>query len=385
MRIYKTLSVNFKSDLLFKDTLDFIEAAFEKLGIPYSDMGFMFSNGNIEKIVKKYPELQKYIITVDEYGREQSQSMSSARRDDNGNYTLRIPKKEHLFLHELVKKTPVPFSFGAISVYLDNVYWFPQIDTTPYLAGTNEMDTFPNAYYRHAYRSNHVVLIKQFDYGKKTNPVYLCIEAGDEKTGILDSSDIENKLSEAFGKPVESNGYSYCFSSEEKIQLSKWNREFLKTYEPLIKETVDMINHAQGIRDLKTLGAFQDPASPSLVSGLSLKKALRKAFSPKEYEHIFLGGSGSAYYVQKKNENNHTFGLFCDLSPSFTILSAGFFVSGYNFKFELDQADKDGIAVIYPNTQEEVEYHVENLHAALRKLETGLSGELFRLYGKSIG
>ena len=45
MRIFKQLYVDFKSELLFKDTLEFIEKAFEKLGITYDDMGFMFSCG----------------------------------------------------------------------------------------------------------------------------------------------------------------------------------------------------------------------------------------------------------------------------------------------------------------------------------------------------
>lgn len=162
------------------------------------------------------------------------------------------------------------------------------------------------------------------------------------------------------------------------------DNELFKIYEPLIKDISTTVNNADGIQQIKKEGSFPNPGSLTRASGLSLKNALRKALPSKEYEHIFLGGSGSTYYVQKKNDNNHTFGLFCDLSPSFKIFRAGLFAYGHNFRFELDQIYKNGFMEIYPNTQEEVEYHAINLGATLHKLEAELSDELLRLYGKSI-
>lgn len=57
MRIFKQLVVDFKNDLLFKDTLDYVERVLDKLGITYDDMGLITFNvrGDINnKIIAKY-------------------------------------------------------------------------------------------------------------------------------------------------------------------------------------------------------------------------------------------------------------------------------------------------------------------------------------------
>jgi hypothetical protein len=127
MRIFKQMDIDFKSDILFKDTLDYIDGALGKLGICYDSMGFMYDFGDNTKVTAKYPVLAKYIKTVDERGREATEAMSSARTDENGNYALRVDESEHQILHELVKKTPRPFSFGAIAVFWITSVGFPKL------------------------------------------------------------------------------------------------------------------------------------------------------------------------------------------------------------------------------------------------------------------
>lgn len=154
----------------------------------------------------------------------------------------------------------------------------------------------------------------------------------------------------------------------------------------LTNELKDFVNNAEGIQQIKKEWVFHDSHSPSRVSGLSLAKAFKKALPPKQYK--CNGGPGKIYTVEKKNENNHSFALLCDLSPTFKIFRAGMVISGYNFKHEIGFAHagqpRNGFEEIYPNTQEEVEYHVANLAAALQKAETELTDVLLRLYGKSI-
>ena len=377
MRIFKQLVVDFKSDLPFKDTLDYIEEVFGKLGIAYDSMGFMFSGGDTDRIVEKYPALTKYIQTHDEYGGEQRGAMSSAETDENGNYTLRVDKSEHQILHELVKKTPRPYSFGAISVFLDNVRWFSDINTTPCFVRHP-----PNAYYPQSYMSNCVILAKQFDHGKKFNPVWFMIEVGDEKTGIIDISELEGKLSAIFGKPfgtryILPSKYEFYFTDEEQTYLAKQHETFAKTYDPLIRKLRDSVNNAEGIQHIKKADPFNRPP------GLSLVKALKKILPPKQYNHHRPGG---LFVAEKKNENNHTFALGCLLSPMWKHLQAEIVISGHNFKYatDLNNFGGKGFEAIAPNTQEELEYHVANLAAALKKAEEGLRDELLRLYGKSV-
>ena len=84
MRIFKQMVIDLKSDILFKDTLDYVDKIFGEIGITYSDMGFMFSGAydRIDNIAEKYPELAKYIKTHDEYDNKENGAMSSARTEE---------------------------------------------------------------------------------------------------------------------------------------------------------------------------------------------------------------------------------------------------------------------------------------------------------------
>ena len=385
-----------KSDILFKDTLDYIEETFKKLNITYDRMGFMFSgvtNDKLEKIIKKYPAFEKYICPHDRHLEGSWRSMSSGRTDESGDYGLRVDKSEHEILRELVKKTPRPYSFGAISIFLDNVRWFPEINTTPCLVSEFSVERAvpPCASFPQSYMSNCVTLIKEFNYGKKYNPVWFTIEVGDEKGGIKDTSELEKKLSdllcEPFGTKYYHTKYHFHFTDEEKEHLAKQNKAFTVIFNQLTNELKDLVDHAEGIQHLRGKMPIWDfSASLSRVSGLSPVKALKKVLPAKEY-HYQNDGSGF-FTVKKKNENNHLFELLCGLTPSEKGLCAGIVVSGHNFKHQFGSAHAgqpmNCFDIIYPNTQEEVEYHVANLATAFKKAETRLSEELLGLYGKSI-
>ncbi|MCL2671126.1 MAG: hypothetical protein FWF10_03710 [Clostridiales bacterium] len=426
MRIFKQLCIDFKSDLLFKDTLDYMDEVFGKLGITYDDMGFMSSGsfGTADKVVAKYPALAKYKQPDEDARIPGYGGISSARTDEKGNYTLRVDASEHQILREIVRKTPRPYNFGGISVFLDNVRWFPEINTTPHLVETSTTRYFingisrttpPNAYDPCAYMSNCLVLNKVYNYGKKRNPVWFTIETGDEKTGIVDTTDIEQRLSAALGRSFSNSEYVFYFNNEETERLATLDREFAKIYGPLIQELRNLVNDAAGIqhitdgqiaaaeryeRDINKLlslvsesigiqhiekdDTFQTALGSTSTSGFSLAKAFKKVLPPRQYK--CKGGPPGIFTVVKKNENNHSFALVCDLTPTFKIFRAGMAISGYNFMHEIDfnNPKHEGFEEIYPRTQEEVEYHAANLAAALRKAEAQLSGELLRLYGKSI-
>jgi hypothetical protein len=230
-------------------------------------------------------------------------------------------------------------------------------------------------------------LLKQFDYGKKFNPVVLTIEVGDEKIGIIDTTGLEERLGmmfcEPFGRGFYNTAYQFCFNDEEKKYLTEQNKAFAATFDPLVEELKDAVNNAEGIRHIKKAGSYG--SSFTRVSGLSPVKAFKKVLSPKEYTYHRPDGIMT---IEKKNENNHTFALVHDLAPSSKIFRAGMIFSGHNFKHEIGFTyggqPRDGFEGIYPNTQQEVEYHAANLAAALKKAEAVLSEELLRLYGKSI-
>ena len=393
MRIFKQMCIDFKSDILFKDTLDYIEEVFEKLGITYDSMGFMFSGDvdRLERVIKKYPSLGKYICPPDERGR--NQEVSSGRTDEKGNYGLRVDKSEHEVLRELIKKTPRPYSFGAISIFLDNVRWFPEINTIPCLVSEFSVERAvpPCAYYPQSYKSNCVTLIKQFDYGKKFNPVWFTIEVSDEENRIRDTTKLEKKLSDLFDKPFGTRyyhtKYHFYFDDKEKEHLAEQGKVFNVIFNELTNDLKDLVDHAEGIQHLKGNEPLWFPwSSASRVSGLSLVKALKKMLPTKEYH--YQNDGGGLFTVKKKNENNHSFALLCKLTPSCKRFRAGIVISGHNFKHQFGSAHAgqpmNGFGGIYPNTQEEVEYHVANLATALKKAEAKLSEELLRLYGKSI-
>ena len=384
MRIFKKTGIDLKSDIPFKDTLDYIDAVFDKLGITYDSMGFMFSSSGADaKVIVKYPALAKYKKW------QKKGDMSSARAGDDGVYSLRVDKSEHQILRDLVKKTPRPFNFNAISVFLDNVRWFSEINTAPCLVGGPGQPSPPSAYYPFSYMSNCVTMLKHFDYGNNFNPVWFTIEVGDGNNGIIDTSILLEKLSAALDRPfVTLYGlpeYYFYYSDEEKKLLAESDKSFKNTYGPLIKELTEFVNNAEGIQHIKKQGPQRkDSLSPARVSGLSLAKAFKKALPPGQY--ACKGLPDGFFKVERKNENNHNFVLECDLSPRDKCLSAGMTISGCNFTYTLDinNIGKNGFEPVFPDTQDEVEYHAANLAAALIRAETELSDELLRLYGKSV-
>jgi len=391
--------MDFKSDILFKDNLDYIEAVFEKLGITYDSMGLMFSiadvtNNKLEKIIKKYPALEKYMCPHNQSVDGPMRKVSSGHTAENGSYTLRVDKSEHEILRELVKKTPRPFNFGAISIFIDNVRWFPEeeINTTPCIIGEYSPNVKPSPYYPQSYMSNNMILIKQFDYGKKFNPVWFTIEVGDENSEIKDITELEEKLSDLLGKPFGTRYYQtkyhFYFSDKEKEHLAQQDKTFATTFNPIATEIRDLVNHAEKIQQIKEMSyTFPFAASGnSRTSGLSLIKALKKVLPAKMYNYTNKGGG--FFTIEKKNENNHSFILECSMTPSFKRIDAGIVISAHNFKHNIGSAYGmplvEKFDAIHPNIQEELEYHIANLAVALKKCEAELSDELLRLYGKSV-
>jgi len=389
MRIFKQMCIDLKSDILFKDTLDYIEEVFEKLGITYDSMGFMFFDASdkfvtSEKVIKKYPALEKYVRPRKHGG---GREVSSEKIGKNGGYSLRVDESEHEIIRELVKKTPRPYNFGAIAIFLDNVRWFPEfpeMNMTPCLVNIHAMNRTEKSLSPFGptfYMSNCVVLSKQFDYGKKRNPILFTIEVGDENGEIRDTAEIEKSLSDVFEKSLVTQKhtpkYILYFSDEEREHLNQLNKEFTITSGRIINDLKELVNRAEGIQHLKELPQWEydDIRIFGRVSGLSLAKALKKVLPVKEYLHKNDSGFSE---VEVKNINNHLFTLVCELTPSDKLLSVGIKISGHNFEHNF------GFEIIYPNTQEELEYHIANSAAALKKAKAELSTELLRLYGKSM-
>jgi len=387
MRIIKHLFVDFGSDLLFKNTLDYIDEVFGKLGITYDNMGFTLEEVGRDKtnrnIIAKYPALEKYVSTCDEVGRPEN-AIKSTRTDENGNHTLYVEKSEHQILREIVRKTPNPYSFFNISVFLYDIHWASKIDAISSSEPKQSVLTNPRYPFNNA--SDHVMLTKDFDYGKKENPVSFDIWVGNEKTGIVDISELEEKLSAALGKPLNFTQYYFYFNDDEKKHLAQQDKVFAEIYTPFIKTITETVNNAEGIQHIKEQAPWNFHTQ-TRVSGLSLKKALSKVLPKKQYEYKWRGGG--FFDVKKKNANNHTFTLEYGLNPTWVNSYAGISVSGYNFRFQTDinhsANSKDyGFESVYPNNQDDLECHVASLAMALQKAEERLSGEMLRLYGKSL-
>ena len=393
MRIFKQMYLPFHDIALFKDNLETIEAAFEKLGITYDSMGFMFSDSvgdTIDKVITKYPALAKYEQKTDH---PTQRLLTSATTDEHGNYTLRVEKSEHAILRELMKKTPRPFNLGAIAIFIDNVNWFPDVtmNTTACTVGEYARDVKPSPYNPKSYMSNCVTFTKQSNYGKKVNPVCFTFEIGNEKGEMKDTTELEKKLIEALEVPVDTafsrtNHYFY-FDEEARKKLDVLGQTFISNSLPVLTDIRNSVNLAEEIQPLKQMPMYQfNPNSNSRTSGLSLVKALKKVLPEKTYTYTNRGNT--VFMVEMRNKNNHAFVIECGMSPMQKKIDAEIRISGHNFRHRIGNhmtnPNLGGIDVIYPNTQKELEYHIANLATALKRCEIELGDDLFRLYGVSL-
>ena len=376
MRVFRYYWFNLKDRVLFKDTLAFIEKWLAEKNIKYSGMGFILDHGNNDKISQKYPSIKKYIKPTPESGMGKISSISDNWDEDK---KIHVEQEDENIVREIATKIPRPYNYAFMRFFLDNIQWFDEINTEPaiklpYNRKPDHPTEFPSAFsVLHVHKSNSIHIIKEFDYGKKLNPIEVCIEVTKNDDELLSDENIVNALSDLLGKPyVKSTEIVFDENLQEKFRSAE---EHINEKIKILKEKITIPEYERKyIPDPdEYIARFEHEIN---LKGIAPKKALLPLC--KEYGYKYSKHPGnSGYECIKINGNNHKFTIEFVQLPVKRIFECYLWMQGCNFNFSL------ALGEFCPDNQEELESRFKDAFKLAISVEPQLSEQLLYYYGKT--
>ena len=398
MRVFQQYYFDLKDRVLFKDTLPFVEAWLAGQGIAYDGMMLAMHFTNIEedrdtpRVIARFPGLEKYCrVKVDIYkppsaqaflphlGRTYSSDFTSVPENWPEDMNIHVAKEDEDTIRQIAAKIPRPFNPSATCIALDNVRWFPEINTCPaYILGRGA----PCGYSLFPHLSNSIALGKSSSSGKKHNVIAVSIERTHTLEQLLDDTAILEKMTAAFETAPHYRALRIVFSEEEHRQTQATDEALTPILEDLWAELKpesavpkDVPPEYQCIRrqnegepDLMLIYMPGEPVSP--------KKAILKAVKGMGFQYKY--GPGGYYECWKINQYNHKFKVWFAIKPMTRQLNFGAGISGYNFHVSIPMAHQ--VDVMKQSVADET---AQMAVAAALQAQARLSDTLLRLYGKT--
>jgi len=394
VRVFEQYDFDLGSNILFKDTLPYVEAWLAEQGIAYHGMALMMclcsDEDLLNRLLGKYPQLEKYrridtgnweitpqgLLSNGEL-RPFSYDLSSVPQDWPSSYALHVLREDEALVRELTAKIPRPFNPGAVCIVLDHVRWFPDINTEPAIPEDGE----PSGFGACALQSNHIEMVKDFQMGKKHNQVSVKIERTKSPEALLDVSAVVEKLTAAFGA-VRDQYLDIVFSPEERrlhqaadealepVLQALWAE--LKLEDAVPKNVPPQYiftraNFGDGTIDVVSLGQGE-PVSP--------KKAIVKAIKGTGFQYKYY--AGGFYECKKRTKYNHLIELSFSQKTMSRHFNCYLGISGFNFRVGVPLAT--GIDIMRQSVVEEA---VQGIVKLSLQIEERLTEPLARAYGKT--
>lgn len=400
MRVFQEYWFDLRERVLFKDTLDYTEAWLAREGITYRQMAFMMEFGGEkqpeDRLLAAFPGLARYHhgTSRNEYTLPYDTTpyvtydyeVSSVPKDWPGIPDIHVPPEEWPLVRALIKKIPRPFNPSLVCFALDHVQWFPEINTEPALDGEPEelKDRRPDGLGLRPRYSNHISLYKEFDTGRKHNPVSVTIERTHSRDSLLDDAPIRERLTAAFGKPTSSCMH-VIFNREEHRARQAADAALAPILEALYADLRPeqatpahvppaYLHHQQPGEDGQMIdfvrAAEGEPVSP--------KKAVCAAIKGTDLRYRYE--AGGVYVCEKINAYNHRLAVYFTVAPMSRHMNRWIHITGYNFQVALPQPP--GVDIMRQSTVDET---VQLTLALALQAEELLRETLERLYGATPG
>ena len=325
MRVFEDYYFNLKKTVLFKDTKHLLDDFLAENGITYEGLCFDFESGNFEKLLQKYPVMQKYY----EDGKYGSGRLTSVAKNWDECKNICIDKQDEPMLDEILTKIPRPYNAANISVLLYNVDWNKEGRTRPsnYEESAGNKDVRPGYRLNYSCYCNGIFLIKEFDYGTKVNP-FICRV---ERTGTFDElkpvPEVIERLKERFSKPFRVK--SICINDKEVYKASEDNKQkFKKEFND--KDLYDKYLAKYEGEEYET----EELLEP--VKDFSPKKEMIKC--AKRYGFSYAGCSVGMYQLKRINKHNHIFVVQFLIRPFYSLVEFDAFAEGYNFFYHFNKS-----------------------------------------------
>jgi len=389
MRVFQHYYFDLKDRVLFRDTLPFVEAWLAGQGIAYDGMMFEMNflnygeDRDTPRVLARFPGLKKYHSEKVTVHNPSSQTIysdfTSVPKNWPEDMNIHVLKEDEDAVRQIAAKIPRPFNPSAICIALDNVRWFPEIDTCPaYILGRGA----PCGYSLFPHLSNSIALSKSHSSGKKHNVIAVSIERTHTLKQLLDNTAILERMTAAFETAPHYQALRIVFSEDERRQTQAADEELKPILKALWAELKpeeavprDVPPEYQCIRrqnegepDLTLIYMQGEPVSP--------KKAILKAVKGMGFQYRYEPG---AYYeCWKTNPYNHKLKVWFAIKTSTRQLNFGAGISGYNFHVSIPLGNS--IDVMKQSVADETAQAV--VTAALQA-EARLSETLLQFYGKT--
>lgn len=359
MRVFRSYLFNLASRVPYKDTLAYVEQALMDEGIVYDRLGFVLehiSQQKMDRLLRTYPQLEKYKKEAQGWMGETAYTLTSVSEDwPQGG--LRVEKEDEPMLRELIRKIPNPLNASPTSFILENVHWFPTVNAQPCALGTKR----PSGQGTGLYLSNHIKLVKEYDYGKKINLVCVMIEVTCDADALLDDAPIVQRLIRHFGNVYRKCRQMFVYEEPQRIARRAQAAQGVQAY-------IQQINasqvYSQLILSLDTSLGMLD---------LSPKKALLRLC--KRWGYRYAGYENFCYCVQKTNAHHHCFEIQAFMDKGST-MGCRLMVKVLDTEFEIQ------LNTFYRLTQPNIEAGFEQVFFHAAQIEQRLTPILFEHFGK---
>ena len=320
MRVFDNYCYNLISIVKFNKTREYIEKMLEELGLSYRRIGFRLKCGDVDKLLTKYPSLNKYCRFDDE----------SRDPSEYGNCTVTSISEEwykgRLYtdegdipaIKEIFSRIPRPYNFAFADLMLDGIDWYgtgadAAIKPLPW----KKMKCIPSVIY--ATGSSGIFLERSFGDGNKMNRLWVRVEAtaqGEPR----DTADIVGLLSPYIGKPLFKE--RRCFYSEEEyLHFSEIEKEFSEGLEGLFSEHVEEGKHS--FADI-----MRDPMIKDLCGKRTIERIFKSNGTQANFENSGMPGAVTFFFCDR---HRFWYSMLIDRSPLSNIISFRFSISSVNF------------------------------------------------------
>lgn len=218
-RVFDIYGFNIIDKVIFKETKPYLEQMLAGVGYSYKNLGFSLEGFifDYDKVLTKYPSLQKYFFYDDSKGVTQPYISSISENWREG--IIHADREDWDDIAAVFSKIPRPFSIPFATLIYDGINWFEDSDDSIAINYYRPQGRFPTP---DAFYSNRIKQVREFDYGRKYNRVSVCIEVTAEHEP-RDSKEIIKKLIPYLGEPTYSSR-ECIFPQEELLRLQSLQR-----------------------------------------------------------------------------------------------------------------------------------------------------------------
>ena len=234
MRVFDCYGFNIIDKVAFKETRPYLDKMLSELGYGYKNLmfsleGSIYRTALVDKVLAKYPALQKYFFYDNTFGVKEPYISSITENWREGK--IYADREDWNDISEVFSKIPRPFNFAPAKLFLSGINWYPDSDDSLALDYSRSQGRYPTP---DAFIFNCIQQWREYDDGRKWNTVGVNIEVTAEPEP-RDSKGIIERLIPYLGEPTSSTRVC-IFPQEELLRLQSLEKSHRERLDRIAKD-----------------------------------------------------------------------------------------------------------------------------------------------------